>query len=76
LGVRPEAAADPLIVHGLGRAAFARLAAPFDAGHDHRMAMTAAVAGMVGPHPVRVHGFATVASSFPKFGALMRSLAL
>jgi 3-phosphoshikimate 1-carboxyvinyltransferase len=75
LGVHAEAADDTLIVHGLGCAAFASLAAPFDPGHDHRMAMTAAVAGMVGPHPVRVRGFATVASSFPEFGALMRTLA-
>ncbi len=34
---------------------------------DHRIAMTAALAGTLGTAAVEVHGFATVASSYPGF---------
>lgn len=41
---------------------------------DHRIAMTAALAGILGSSPVEVHGFATVASSYPRFLADLTAL--
>jgi 5-enolpyruvylshikimate-3-phosphate synthase len=39
------------------------------------MAMSAAVAGLCGPHPVSVAGFDTVASSWPGFVQQFKVLA-
>jgi 3-phosphoshikimate 1-carboxyvinyltransferase len=41
---------------------------------DHRIAMTAAIAGTLGTGPVEVTGFHAVASSYPTFLADLRSL--
>jgi 3-phosphoshikimate 1-carboxyvinyltransferase len=41
---------------------------------DHRIAMTAAIAGTLGTGPVEVTGFHAVASSYPSFLADLRSL--
>lgn len=38
-----------------------------DAAGDHRIAMTAAIAGAVGDAPVEISGFAVVATSYPTF---------
>lgn len=38
-----------------------------DAAGDHRIAMTAAIAGAVGDAPVEITGFAAVATSYPTF---------
>lgn len=38
-----------------------------DAAGDHRIAMTAAIAGAVGDAPVEITGFAVVATSYPTF---------
>lgn len=38
-----------------------------DAAGDHRIAMTAAIAGAVGVAPVEITGFAVVATSYPTF---------
>ena len=38
-----------------------------DAAGDHRIAMTAAIAGAVGDAPVEIAGFAAVATSYPTF---------
>jgi 3-phosphoshikimate 1-carboxyvinyltransferase len=40
----------------------------------HRIAMTAALAGVLGTAPVEVQGFATVASSYPDFLADLEAL--
>lgn len=46
----------------------------FDAKHDHRLAMTWALAGLAGSFPVEVASFESVAVSYPNFLADMRSL--
>jgi 3-phosphoshikimate 1-carboxyvinyltransferase len=46
-----------------------------DAGLDHRMAMTAAVAGIAGLARAEVHGFETTRTSWPDFAAAMDRLA-
>lgn len=46
----------------------------FDAKHDHRLAMTWALAGLAGNFPVEVASFESVAVSYPNFLADMRSL--
>ncbi len=38
-----------------------------DAHHDHRIAMTAAIAGTIATGPVDITGFGTVSSSYPTF---------
>jgi 3-phosphoshikimate 1-carboxyvinyltransferase len=38
-----------------------------DARGDHRLAMTAAVAGTLADGPVEIHGFEAVATSYPGF---------
>ena len=45
-----------------------------DARGDHRIAMTAAVAGALGSGPVTISGFATVGSSYPQFLADLEAL--
>lgn len=46
----------------------------FDAKHDHRLAMTWALAGLAGSFPVEVAAFESVAVAYPNFLADMRSL--
>ena len=65
LGASCSGEGDDLVVEGLGTAKrFSPVS--FDAHEDHRMAMSAAIAGTVGSG-ARVAGFETVASSFPGF---------
>jgi 3-phosphoshikimate 1-carboxyvinyltransferase len=75
LGVQVEEGAEELTIHGLGSAASLQATA-FDAGLDHRMAMTAAVAGWVGAERVDVTGWSAVATSFPGFAELGAALSL
>jgi 3-phosphoshikimate 1-carboxyvinyltransferase len=76
LGVASEILGDTLIVHGQGSArAWRTKAQALDAGHDHRLAMAMAVAGIAGPLPTRVLGTEAILSSFPQFQATMASLA-
>lgn len=65
LGARIEETPDGAIIHGgdLG-------GGDVQAHHDHRIAMSFAVAGQVSNAPVKIHGCDTVASSFPGFFAL------
>ena len=65
LGAAASAEGDDLVIHGLGTASRFN-SFSFDAEHDHRMAMSAAIAGLVGAGAT-ISGFATVASSFPSF---------
>ena len=70
-GVAAEIAGDDLIVHGKGRAAGGGLVATH---MDHRIAMSALVMGLASDRPVAVDDSAFIATSFPGFADLMRSL--
>ncbi len=70
-GVAVEIEGDDLIVHGKGR--------PAGGGEvtthmDHRIAMAALVMGLASENPVRIDDSAFIATSFPGFTELMRSL--
>ena len=61
VGVSMEARADGYRVAGGQRPRGGHV----DAAGDHRIAMTAAIAGAVGDAPVEINGFAAVATSYP-----------
>ena len=66
-----EIEGDDLIVHGKGR--------PAGGGEvkthmDHRIAMAALVMGLASENPVRIDDAAFIATSFPGFVELMRSI--
>lgn len=63
LGIEVEPRQDGYRVPGGQRPRGGRV----DADGDHRIAMTAAIAGSVGDAPVEVHGFGAVATSYPTF---------
>ena len=70
-GVTVEIEGDDLIVHGKGR--------PTGGGEvkthmDHRIAMSALVLGLATENPVRIDDSAFIATSFPGFVELMRSI--
>jgi 3-phosphoshikimate 1-carboxyvinyltransferase len=70
-GVAVEIAGDDLIVHGKGKA----LGGGMVATHmDHRIAMAFAVMGLASEKPVMLDDASFIATSFPGFVALMRSL--
>jgi 3-phosphoshikimate 1-carboxyvinyltransferase len=72
-GVAVEIEGDDLIVHGSGsgRAAGGGLVATH---MDHRIAMSALVMGFASEKPVQADDTAFIATSFPGFADLMRSL--
>lgn len=63
VGVEVEERADGYRVPGGQRPAGGRI----DAGHDHRIAMCGALAGVLGTAPVEITGFGVVATSYPTF---------
>ena len=67
LGVATRSGADWMAIDGAGSAENWHPLARFDPGHDHRMALCAAIAGLVGPHPVSVANWSTTATSWPAF---------
>jgi 3-phosphoshikimate 1-carboxyvinyltransferase len=70
-GAEVEIEGDDLIVHGKGRA----IGGGTVATHmDHRIAMSALVMGLGSEQPVQVDDAAFIATSFPGFAGLMRSL--
>ena len=71
LGAHVDIDGDDFTVVGLGSA---RSFAPFSFGapHDHRMAMSAAIAGFCG-NGVEISGAESVATSFPNFFELLTS---
>lgn len=71
-GVKVEAGDDSLIVHGRGGPPDG--GAEIDAQHDHRIAMSFLVLGMLARAPVTVAGAETIDTSFPGFAALMNRL--
>ena len=70
-GVAVEIEGDDLIVHGKGRAAGG---GEVITHMDHRIAMAALVMGLASENPVRIDDSAFIATSFPGFTELMRSL--
>jgi len=70
-GVSIEIEGDDLIVHGNGRARGGGLV---ETHMDHRIAMSALVLGLASDQPVQVDDAAFIATSFPGFVELMRSL--
>ena len=70
-GVTVEIEGDDLIVHGKGMAQGGGEVATH---MDHRIAMSALVMGLASEQPVRIDDSAFIATSFPGFVELMRSL--
>jgi 3-phosphoshikimate 1-carboxyvinyltransferase len=70
-GVRVEIAGDDLIVEGKGHVAGEGVVATH---MDHRIAMSALVMGLAADKPVKVDDTAFIATSFPDFIPMMRSL--
>jgi 3-phosphoshikimate 1-carboxyvinyltransferase len=70
-GVKVEISGDDLIVEGRGHVPGAGLVATH---MDHRIAMSALVMGLASVKPVKVDDTAFIATSFPDFIPMMRSL--
>jgi 3-phosphoshikimate 1-carboxyvinyltransferase len=70
-GVRVEISGDDLIVEGRGHVPGEGLVATH---MDHRIAMSALVMGLAANKPVKVDDTAFIATSFPDFIPMMRSL--
>ncbi len=70
-GVAADIEGDDLIVHGKGRAAGGGLVTTH---MDHRIAMAAMVLGLASERPVAIDDGTFIATSFPGFVELMRSL--
>jgi len=70
-GVKVEIAGDDMIVEGKGHVAGGGLVATH---MDHRIAMSALVMGLASEKPVKVDDTAFIATSFPDFIPMMRSL--
>jgi len=73
IGARVEETEDGLIIDGTGGENLPG-GATIAARLDHRIAMSFAVAGLVSRDPVTIDDMAPVATSFPIFADLMRSL--
>jgi 3-phosphoshikimate 1-carboxyvinyltransferase len=70
-GVAADIEGDDLIVHGTGRAAGGGVVTTH---MDHRIAMAAVVLGLASERPVSIDDGIFIATSFPGFVELMRSL--
>jgi 3-phosphoshikimate 1-carboxyvinyltransferase len=70
-GVEVEISGDDLIVHGRGRPPGGGTVATH---MDHRIAMSALVMGLASDRPVQADDTAFIATSFPTFVPMMRSL--
>jgi 3-phosphoshikimate 1-carboxyvinyltransferase len=70
-GVKVEISGDDLIVEGKGHVPGGGLVATH---MDHRIAMSALVMGLAADKPVKVDDTAFIATSFPDFMPMMRSL--
>src|SRR6185503_842102 len=73
-GVEVEIAGDDLIVHGKGQGDGVPGGGTVATHMDHRIAMSALVMGVASARPVTVDDAAFIATSFPGFADLMRSL--
>jgi 3-phosphoshikimate 1-carboxyvinyltransferase len=70
-GVAAEIEGDDLVVHGAGRAGGGGVVTTH---MDHRIAMAAIVLGLASERPVTIDDGTFIATSFPGFVELMRSL--
>ncbi|HTM72321.1 MAG TPA: 3-phosphoshikimate 1-carboxyvinyltransferase [Pseudolabrys sp.] len=70
-GIAAEIEGDDLVVQGKGRPAGG---AQVKTHTDHRIAMSALVMGLASENPVRIDDSAFIATSFPGFVELMRSI--
>jgi 3-phosphoshikimate 1-carboxyvinyltransferase len=70
-GVTVEIDGDDMIVHGKGRVPGGGEVVTH---MDHRIAMAALVMGLASENPVRIDDGAFIATSFPGFVDMMRSL--
>jgi 3-phosphoshikimate 1-carboxyvinyltransferase len=70
-GVETEIDGDDLVVNGKGRPAGGGMVTTH---MDHRIAMSALVMGLASENPVQIDDSAFIATSFPDFVELMRSL--
>jgi 3-phosphoshikimate 1-carboxyvinyltransferase len=70
-GIKVEIAGDDLIVEGRGHVPGGGLVATH---MDHRIAMSALVMGLAADKPVKIDDTAFIATSFPDFIPMMRSL--
>lgn len=71
-GVDVEERPDGLVIEG--RPDRPLEAADVDSGGDHRIAMSAAVLGLVANGPSRVRNVEAIATSFPRFAGTLRAL--
>jgi 3-phosphoshikimate 1-carboxyvinyltransferase len=71
-GVSTEERPDGLVIEGVPDRPLR--AADVESRGDHRIAMTAAVLGLVADGPTRVRDVACIATSFPRFAGTMRAL--
>lgn len=72
MGVRVERREDGLLVHGTGKTGWSGF--EIDAQHDHRVAMTAAVAGLGCVQDVKIHGAECIDISYPAFADHLNEL--
>ncbi|MBI4676318.1 MAG: 3-phosphoshikimate 1-carboxyvinyltransferase [Elusimicrobia bacterium] len=70
LGAKAEASGDDLVIEGVSRLTGARVSA----GGDHRLAMTAMIAGLVAEGETVVEDASTAAASYPGFTEDLRKL--
>jgi 3-phosphoshikimate 1-carboxyvinyltransferase len=70
-GVAVEIDGDDLIVHGTGTVAGGGLVATH---MDHRIAMAFLVMGLASEKPIRIDDGSFIATSFPGFAPMLRSL--
>jgi 3-phosphoshikimate 1-carboxyvinyltransferase len=75
-GVKVEIIDDDLLVHGTGNVPGSSVpgGGEVKTHMDHRIAMSALMMGLASAEPVRIDDSAFIATSFPDFTGLMRSL--
>ncbi len=69
-GVTVETTADTMTVHGAGRL----LGGNFNGHHDHRIAMSEGIAGLISESPVTITGAEIASISYPQFWAEIEKL--
>lgn len=72
MGVNVERREDGLLVHGTGKTGWSGF--EIDAQHDHRVAMSAAVAGLGCVEDVKIHGAECIDISYPAFADHLNQL--
>ena len=69
-GVEVETTEDSMVVHGMGGGTI-KGDILVDACHDHRIAMSFLILGLITEAPITVSGAETISTSFPNFTELM-----